>query len=70
MRDIQKEPEARCHGAVRREPVRPRQKGRIHCTGVAAAACILALSAVGCTQETQNRISRDIHNWTGTNGVL
>ena len=24
----------------------------------------------GCTQETQNRISRDIQNWTGTNGVL
>lgn len=37
---------------------------------MAAAACILALSSVGCTQETQNRISRDIQNWTGTNGVL
>lgn len=23
-----------------------------------------------CTQETQNRISRRIQNWTGTNGVL
>ena len=23
-----------------------------------------------CTQETQNRISRSIQNWTGTNGVL
>jgi hypothetical protein len=23
-----------------------------------------------CTQETQNQISRDIQNWTGTNGVL
>jgi len=29
-----------------------------------------ALLAVGCTQETQNRISRGIQNWTGTNGVL
>jgi hypothetical protein len=24
----------------------------------------------GCTQEQQNVISRDIQNWTGTNGVL
>ncbi|MBX2811030.1 MAG: hypothetical protein KTR25_04450 [Myxococcales bacterium] len=34
----------------------------------------LALTAGGistaCTQETQNRISRSIQNWTGTNGVL
>lgn len=33
----------------------------------------LALSAVAlgaCTQEQQNQISRDIQNWTGTNGVL
>ena len=24
----------------------------------------------GCTQESQNKISRSIQNWTGTNGVL
>jgi len=24
----------------------------------------------GCTQETQNSLSRSIQNWTGTNGVL
>ena len=24
----------------------------------------------GCTQETQNRVSRSIQNWTGTHGVL
>ncbi len=30
---------------------------------------LLALLA-GCTQEQQNKISRDIQNWTGTNGVL
>ena len=24
----------------------------------------------GCTQETQNQITRSIQNWTGTNGVL
>ena len=30
------------------------------------AASLLA----ACTQEQQNKISRDIQNWTGTNGVL
>lgn len=30
------------------------------------AAFVLA----SCTQEQQNKISRDIQNWTGTNGVL
>ena len=29
---------------------------------------VVVLSA--CTQEQQNKISRDIQNWTGTNGVL
>ncbi|WP_457602855.1 hypothetical protein [Nitratifractor sp.] len=33
-----------------------------------AAGALLLLS--GCTQETQNSISRSIQNWTGTNGVL
>jgi opacity protein-like surface antigen len=33
-----------------------------------AACAILALA--GCTQEQQNKIQRDIQNWTGTNGVL
>lgn len=28
------------------------------------------LGLVACTQEQQNKISRDIQNWTGTNGVL
>jgi len=28
------------------------------------------LGVVGCTQETQNALSRSIQNWTGTNGVL
>jgi hypothetical protein len=28
------------------------------------------LLLVGCTQEQQNKIQRDIQNWTGTNGVL
>ena len=33
------------------------------------AIAVLSLLA-GCTQEQQNKISRDIQNWTGTNGVL
>jgi hypothetical protein len=33
---------------------------------VVAAIALLA----GCTQEQQNKLSRDIQNWTGTNGVL
>ena len=35
---------------------------------VTAAALAMLLSA--CTQEQQNKISRDIQNWTGTNGVM
>ncbi len=31
-------------------------------------ASVLLLAS--CTQEQQNKISRDIQNWTGTNGVL
>lgn len=31
---------------------------------------LAALALVSCTQEQQNKISRDIQNWTGTNGVL
>jgi len=30
----------------------------------------LMLLFVGCTQETQNSLSRSLQNWTGTNGVL
>jgi hypothetical protein len=33
---------------------------------LAAATLVLA----SCTQEQQNKIQRDIQNWTGTNGVL
>jgi opacity protein-like surface antigen len=36
---------------------------------VLVAACAIATLA-GCTQEQQNKIQRDIQNWTGTNGVL
>jgi len=30
----------------------------------------MALLFGGCTQETQNSLSRSLQNWTGTNGVL
>jgi len=30
----------------------------------------LLLLLAGCTQETQNSLSRSLQNWTGTNGVL
>ncbi len=33
-------------------------------------AAIATLSLASCTQEQQNKIQRDIQNWTGTNGVL
>lgn len=31
---------------------------------------LLTLALGSCTQEQQNRLSRSIQNWTGTNGVL
>lgn len=37
---------------------------------VLAAAAVVAAVLAGCTQEQQNVLSRDIQNWTGTNGVM
>mgnify|MGYP000904783503 FL=1 len=34
------------------------------------ARATIVFLLVACTQEQQNTISRDIQNWTGTNGVL
>jgi hypothetical protein len=34
------------------------------------AILVAAALAAGCTQEQQNKLGRDIQNWTGTNGVL
>jgi len=31
---------------------------------------VVLLLLGGCTQETQNKLSRSIQNWTGTNGTL
>ena len=40
-------------------------------TPIAIALIALAsLTLMGCTQEQQNKLGRDIQNWTGTNGVL
>jgi len=39
---------------------------RIKIALLAAAALFFS----GCTQETQNSLSRSLQNWTGTNGVL
>ena len=36
---------------------------------IVALTLFLALFT-GCTQETQNKLSRSIQNWTGTNGTL
>lgn len=35
-----------------------------------ASTLALALVLSACTQEQQNKLRRDIQNWTGTNGVL
>jgi hypothetical protein len=37
---------------------------------VAVALPALCALALACTQEQQNRLRRDVQNWTGTNGVL
>lgn len=41
---------------------------RAICSILTGASIVFLLSS--CTQEQQNKISRDIQNWTGTNGVL
>ena len=43
-------------------------KSRAPSIAFTGAIALFFLSA--CTQEQQNKISRDIQNWTGTNGVL
>jgi hypothetical protein len=37
---------------------------------VGSAALVAVFLLSGCTQETQNTLSRSLQNWTGTNGVL
>lgn len=41
------------------------------CAGARLGALLaVSLALAGCTQESQNVISRSIQNWTGTDGVL
>ena len=40
---------------------------RYSCLAIAGA---VAMMLAACTQEQQNKLGRDIQNWTGTNGVL
>jgi hypothetical protein len=35
-----------------------------------ALVLVVSVGMLGCTQEQQNKIGREIQNWTGTNGVL
>ena len=42
----------------------------LKCFALGASAVTLLLSLGACTQEQQNKLGRDIQNWTGTNGVL
>jgi redox-regulated HSP33 family molecular chaperone len=51
---------------LKREFVMSKKIQHIALITTMAAASLLA----ACTQEQQNKISRDIQNWTGTNGVL
>jgi uncharacterized lipoprotein YehR (DUF1307 family) len=39
-------------------------------TTLLLAALLAIFTLASCTQEQQNKISRDIQNYTGTNGVL
>jgi hypothetical protein len=46
--------------------MKPAQSLRPWLFSLIGAAVLLS----SCTQEQQNKISRDIQNWTGTNGVM
>jgi hypothetical protein len=37
---------------------------------IVVGALAMVSFAAACTQEQQNRLRRDVQNWTGTNGVL
>src|SRR5574343_1017649 len=45
-------------------------KGTIPMNRLTLTVAGLAVLLSACTQEQQNKISRDIQNWTGTNGVM
>lgn len=43
---------------------------RIKSFTVALAVAAITTLLASCTQEQQNKLGRDIQNWTGTNGVM
>jgi len=45
------------------------KKGKNYVCLLLAGAFVLTLM-MGCTQESQNKLSRSFQNWTGTDGVL
>jgi hypothetical protein len=43
---------------------------RLKLTWSATVMVLATATLIGCTQEQQNKIGREIQNWTGTDGVL
>ena len=43
---------------------------KLRSIGIVLTGAVALFLLQACTQEQQNKISRDIQNWTGTNGVL
>ena len=43
---------------------------RLNLSWTAAVLVLITATLLGCTQEQQNKIGREIQNWTGTDGVL
>lgn len=43
---------------------------RLNSTWTAAVLVLITATLLGCTQEQQNKIGREIQNWTGTDGIL
>jgi hypothetical protein len=43
---------------------------RLNFPWTATALLLSAATLLGCTQEQQNKIGREIQNWTGTDGIL
>ena len=44
--------------------------GMVRIALLVLVVCGAGIGLSGCTQEAQNRLSRSIQNWTGTDGVL
>lgn len=43
---------------------------RLNLSWTAAVLVLITATLLGCTQEQQNKIGREIQNWTGTDGIL